>query len=201
MAKMTIEDKKVKTPEFRVSYPNVFRAKSFQNQEAKFSVVMLFPKKTDLSSLKKAAENAAIEKWGADRKKWPKVMKSPFRDGDEERADTKGYKDAIFITASSKQKPGVVNQKRERIEETDEPGFYAGCYARAVLIAFAYDTAGNRGVSFSLQNLQKLRDGEPFTGRKAAEDEFDEVEDLSDKEEAYAGKADTSDDDSDDMGF
>jgi hypothetical protein len=153
--------------------------------------VMLFDKSADLSSLKKAALNAAIEKWGP-KEKHPKNLRSPFRDGSE-RADTPGYDDCIFISASSKNQPGLVNQKRQPI--LNERDFYAGCYARAEVLAFAYDKAGNKGVSFSLQNIQKLRDGEAFSGKKSAEKVFDEVEDDSDNSDNY------SDSDSADLGF
>lgn len=190
---ITIEDKKCMTPEFRTSYPNVFKAKSFEGQEPKYGLTMLFSKKADISKLKKAAFNAAVEKWGEDKAKWPKKLRLPFRDGDAEKADMKGYPGHIFVSASSKQKPGVVDQRREAI--LDEQAFYAGCYARATLIAFAYDRAGNVGVSFSLQNVQKLRDGERFSGRKAAEDEFDAVEDASDDASAYGKEAEA------DLGF
>lgn len=183
--KMPIEEKKAMTPEFRVSFPHVFEAHTgFEGQEPKFSIVMLFPKKVDLSALKKAAFNAAVEKFGP-KEKWPKNMRMPFRDGDE-KADLSGYEGTWFVTATSKQRPGVINQKREPITKEDE-SFYAGCYARATLIAFAYDKAGNKGVSFSLQNVQKLRDGEQFSGRRAAADEFDEVEDGSENADNYGG--------------
>lgn len=186
--KMEIEKKKATTPEFRVSFPHVFEKHSgFDGQEPKFSLVMLFPKNVDLKELRRAAFNAATEKWGP-KEKWPKNMRMPFRDGDE-KTDLNGYEGHFFVSASSKQKPQVVGNKKvdgafPRIEKEDEQ-FYAGCYARATLIAFAYDKMGNKGVSFSLQNVQKLRDGEQFSGRKNAEDEFDEVEDGSDNAENY----------------
>lgn len=195
--KMDITKKKCTTPEFRVSFPHVFEKHSgFEGQEAKYSCVMLFPKNTDLKGLKQAVHNAATEKWGA-KEKWPKGMRMPFRDGDE-KADLAGYEGHIFVSASSKQKPQVVSNKKvdgafPRIEKEDET-FYAGCYARATLIAFAYDKMGNKGVSFSLQNIQKLKDGEQFSGRKNADDEFDEVEDGSDNAENYGS-------DNADMGF
>lgn len=199
--KMDIEKKKVSgrdCPEFRVSFPHVFEKHSgFEGQEPKFSVVMLFSKKADLSALKRAVQNAAIEKWGP-KEKWPKNLRMPFRDGNE-KSDLQGYKDTIFISASSKQRPGVVDQRREPITEESE-GFYAGCYARASLIAFAYDTAGNKGVSFSLQNLQKLRDGEKFSGRRSAEEDFDSVEDGSDDASNYGSESDDESGD-DNFGF
>lgn len=181
--KMPIEKKKCMTPKFRVSYPAVFEAKAYEEGQApKYSLVMLFDKKADLKELKRAAENAAMEKFGPKEKR-PKNFRMPFRDGDEDRSDTPGYENSIFVTASSKQRPGVVDQQRTQL--ISEEDFYAGCYARATLIAFAYDTKGNKGVSFSLQNVQKLADGEKFSGRKNAEDEFDSVEDSSESSESY----------------
>jgi hypothetical protein len=167
----TMSSKKVMTPEFRVSFPNVFQPRSaFDGQEAKYSIVMLFSKKTDISALKKLAQAVAREKWGD---KIPKGMRNPFRDGDVEKEGMDGYAGCVFVTASSKTKPGLVDQSVQPIITGDD--FYAGCYARATVNAFAYDRAGNVGVSFGLQNIQKLRDGEPFSGRTKAEDEFSAV--------------------------
>lgn len=178
--------KKVLTPEFRVSFPAVFKAKSFEGQEPKYSITMLFDKKADLTGLKKAIQAAAVEKWGEDKAKWPKNLRTPLRDGDEKELD--GYAGHYFVNASSKQKPGLVNQKVEPIISEDD--FYAGCYARATLQAFAYDTAGNKGVSFGLQNIQKLRDGDTFSGRRRPSDEFTAVEDGSDDASNYENQDD-----------
>lgn len=183
VTKMDINLKKCVTPEFRVSFPAVFEAKSFKGQEAQFSVVMLFDKKTDLKELRKIALNAAEEKWGSDQKKWPKDFRRPFRDGDVEKPDTIGYPGTVFVSAKSKTQPGLVGPSRQPILNAKD--FYAGCYARAEVIAFAYDNIGN-GVSFSLQNIQKLRDGDSLSGRKNAEDVFDAVTDSSEDAASYA---------------
>jgi hypothetical protein len=164
---------KITTPEFRVSFPAVFKPKAFGEGEPKYSIVMLFDKKkADLSALKKAYAEAATAKWG-DKSKWPKNLRNPFRDGDE-KAETEGYEGCTFISASSKQRPGLVDQQLNPI--LTEDAFYGGCYARATLTAFAYDWMGNKGVSFGLQNIQKIRDGEAFSGRKRAEDDFEALE-------------------------
>lgn len=196
---VSIEDKKVKTPKFRVSFPNLDQPKSFQGQAAKYSITMLFPKDTDLTEMKRAAFKAKVEKWGKDKAKWPKRLKSPFRDGDAEKPEMKGYEGSIFVTASAKadNQPGMVDIDRQEITGKD---IYAGCYARAELIAFAYDTAGNMGISFSLQNIQKLGDGKKFSGKKDAKDVFESVEDQSEDADSY-DDADSSDDDSDGLGF
>jgi hypothetical protein len=170
MSKKTV----ILTPRFRVAFPHVFRPNPFGGGEPKYRLTMVFPKGTDLSALKAAAKAAAEEKWGANI---PKGLRSPFRDG-AEKAHVEGFgPDVIFISASSMQKPGLVDRvagpdgKPVPIEaETD---FYGGCFARATLTAFAYDNSGNKGVSFGLQNIQKLADGPSFTGRRKPEEDFD----------------------------
>lgn len=164
---------KVLTPKFRVSFPAVFVPRSpMDGAEPKYSVVMLFPKDADLSKLKKIAKDAVTEKWGD---KVPKNLRNPFRDGNEKELE--GYEGMIFVTASSKMKPGIVNANREPIISADD--FYAGCYARATVNAYAYDKNGNAGVAFGLKNIQKLEEGEPFSGRTKPEDDFDAVGDGS----------------------
>lgn len=173
----------VMTPEFRVSYPAVFKPQvNNLNGKSEFSVTMLFDKKADLAALKNAAKEAIEVKWGKDKAKWPKGLRLPFRDQAEKAKEVDGkqvlpagYEEgATFITARSNQRPGVIDRKKDDI--IDETEFYAGCYARATLRAYTYDQSGNRGVSFGLQNLQKLRDGERLGGRTAAQDDFSAVE-------------------------
>lgn len=191
--KMDISKKKVLTPKFRVSYPHLFEAHAFKDQEAKYSLTMLFDRATDLKELKRAVHNAIAEKYGPDKSDWPE-LRLPFRNGDKKK-DQEGYEGKIFVRATSKKKPGVIDQKKNRIE--DEEGLYAGCYARATLIAFCYENSGNEGVSFALQNVQKVGDGKAFSGRKAAEDEFDEVEDESDSESNF----ESEESEENDLGF
>jgi len=60
----------VMTPEFRMSFPKLFKAeKNDLNGKMEFSVTALFPKGADLSKLKAAAHAACVKKWGADPKK------------------------------------------------------------------------------------------------------------------------------------
>lgn len=54
----------------------------------------------------------------------------------------------------------------------DPSEVYSGCYMRATLTAYAYDKGGGKGVSFGLQNLMKVKDGEPLSSRATAENDF-----------------------------
>ena len=161
---------KITTPEFRVSFPSVFEARAFSEaQTKKFELTALFPVATDISALKALAVKVATEKWG---EKMPTTLRSPFRDGSE-KPDLEGYEGHVFVKMTSLQRPGVVDQNVQPIIEQGD--FYGGCYARATVTAFAYDKAGNKGVSFGLQNVQKLRDGDAFSGRGKPEDDFEAV--------------------------
>ena len=165
-----MQSENLMTSEFRVSYPSVFEPKlNDLNGKMEYSLVALFPKGADLSALKTAAEKAIIAKWGADRAKWPKNLRTPFRDQGEKESD--GYvPGAIFVTLKSNQKPGVVDANVQPV--IDPSQIYAGCYGRATVRAYAYSNKGNNGVAFGLQNFQKTRDGESLTGRMKPEQEF-----------------------------
>jgi hypothetical protein len=169
------------TPQFRASYVQIFRPRKNElNGEMEYSVVAIFPKDADLKPLHDAAKAAIVEKWGNDPAKWPKPLRSPIRKNEEREKEGKlpdGYEaGGHFITLKAKQKPGLVDQKLQTI--IDETKVYSGCFMRAQVRAYAYDAKGNRGVSFGLQNLQFMADGEPLSGRMRAEDAFEPVADA-----------------------
>jgi hypothetical protein len=190
---MAIEKKtnvmKVVTPKFRLSFPELFEPKAFENQAAKYSCQMLFDKKTDLSSLKNVVKKAIKDKWGENP---PKGLTLPFKDGNEK--DLEGYQDMIVVSAASKFRPQVVDQKLEAILTADD--IYAGCYARAAVNAYAWEYKNakgqvmKRGVSFNLESLQKLAEGERFVKRPDASETFDSVDDGSDDVSNYASDDD-----------
>jgi hypothetical protein len=172
---------KVVTGKVRLSYAHLFTPKAIEEgQEPKYSVCLLIPK-SDTATVKKI--NAAIEaakKAGEkilvnQNGKMPTNLKMPLRDGDEERADAPEYAGHWFINANSAQKPGVVDQNVNPV--LDQSEVYSGCYARASINFFAFNKAGNKGIGCGLNNVQKLADGEPLSGRTRAEDDFDAVDD------------------------
>jgi hypothetical protein len=172
------------TPVFVGSFPNILEPKLNElNDKMEYSIVALFPKGADLSKLQAAAKEVIEKKWGTDKKKWPKNLRSPFRDqGEREKENDDGKmvlppgheKGAIFMNFKTKDKPGVVDAKNQPIIDSSE--VYAGAKYRASVRPFAYDTKGNCGVSFGLQNIQKVGEGESLSGRVKAEDEFAPIE-------------------------
>lgn len=159
------------TPKARISFPQLFTAKAPPGSDkAKFSVSLLIPANHDLSLLKQAAEKCAKEKWGD---KLPAKLKNPFLKAED--FEYEGYEAGwTLLRATSMSKPGMVDAAANNVDE--ESQVYPGRWCVASLRPFAYDTNGNRGVSFGLQNIQLLDHDDPIGGRARAENEFEAVD-------------------------
>lgn len=180
------EQKKIRTPEFRASFAHVFKAQRTPSGDERFSVVMLFPKNADLSGLKQLAYEAACKKFGKDAIDGKKIkgLRSPFRDGEEKSDKYDGYEGMIFVTASTKNKPKVVDKDPSVLLHGDSE-FYSGCYGRAMVNAYAYDNKGNKGVAFGLISIQKTRDGEAFGMSSNPEEDYDNLSDDGQSSQDY----------------
>ena len=175
------EPRKVIAGPVRLSYANVWEPKSINGGTEKYSVSLIIPKSdTETVDAINAAIDAAIRegahKFGG---KIPNraALKLPLRDGDLER-DDEAYKGCWFVNANSTTAPQIVDQRVRLILERSE--IYSGVYARVSLSFYAFNSNGNRGIACGLNNLQKLRDGEPLGGRASAESDFstDDDEDF-----------------------
>lgn len=182
MAKFNNPMKVITGVNTRWSYCNVWEAKSINGGTPKFSISLIIPK-SDTQTVKKieAAIQAAYEEGEAKLKGNGKsvpalsAIKTPLRDGDMERPDDPAYADSYFINANSTTAPGIVDADRQPILERSE--VYSGVYGRASINLYAFNSNGNRGIACGLNNLQKIRDGEPLGGRTRAEDDFADLDD------------------------
>jgi hypothetical protein len=177
--KNAVNPTKVVTGVARLSYANIWQAKSINGGAPKFSTSVLIPKSDKATLAKvKAAIQAAYEegegKLKGNGKTVPALsaLKTPLRDGDTERPDDEAYAGHFFVNANSNTAPGVVDIGRQPILDTSE--IYSGVYARVSLSFYAFNSNGNRGIACGLQNIQKIRDGESLGGRTKAEDDFDD---------------------------
>jgi len=181
---------RVTTPKGRVSFPHCFIPRApMQGADEKYSITILIPKSENIDAIKALRNKAVTDKW-PDETKRPKNIHNPIKDGDTDvMNDGSLRKDKYpelaghwLITASRSKKTGrpkVVDQAmQEIIEESD---LYAGCYARMSIHAFAYAPTKDKpqmkyGVSFGLNNVQKLAEGEPLGGMSSKpEDDFEPV--------------------------
>ena len=174
---MATNPTKVITGTVRFSYVSVFEAKAMNEGETpKYGLCILIPK-SDTATLKKINEAiAAAKEQGkatiADKNgRVPANLKTPLRDGDEERPDSPDFANCYFLNASSLRKPGVVDKDLNPILDRDE--FYSGCYGRASINFYAYNFNNvSKGIAAGLNNLQKLKDGEPLAGGSSADEDF-----------------------------
>lgn len=154
--------REIVTPEFRISFPSLFKPEAREGQEPKYKITMLFPAAAApaLEPLYQRCREAIAAKW-PDMASRPKNIRNPFRSGDE-KAHLAGYPGTIFATAVARvdNKPRVVGPDHADI--IDPGKVYAGSYARAVLEIYAYSRNGNNGVGIGVVMVQWLRDGEPF---------------------------------------
>lgn len=166
----------------RWSYVNAWEAKSINGSTPKFSVSLIIPKSDTVTvqEIKAAIEAAYHEgesKLKGNGKTVPPLVaiKNPLRDGDTERPDDPAYANSYFINANSTTAPGIVDADRQPILTRSE--VYSGVYGRASISFFAFNSNGNRGIACGLNNLQKIRDGEPLGGRASAESDFADEDD------------------------
>lgn len=166
---------KVITGMVRFCFARVFEPVA--NEEGgtpKYSVCLLIPKsdKATVSKVRKAME-AAKQAYKADlqdkKGNIPDDLNLALRDGDTER-DSPEFEGHFFINATSKFKPGIVDKDLNPILSREE--FYSGCFGRASINFYGYAKNGNKGIAASLNNLQKLRDGDPLSGGASAESDF-----------------------------
>lgn len=178
MSKKQINPMKVITgKDTRWSYANVWEARAINGGTPKFSVSLIIPKSDTVTVGKiKAAIEAAYKegegKLKGNSKSVPPLsaIKTPLRDGDTERPDDPAYKGSYFLNANSSTAPGIVDADCEPILQRSE--VYSGVYGRASINFYAFNTNGNRGIAVGLNNLQKIRDGEPLGGKASAESDF-----------------------------
>ncbi len=170
----------ITTGKVRFSYCSLFepRAAVAGGQET-YSVTLLIDKgdKFTLDKIKAAIEEAKqnyLQKNSG--KKLPSNLKTTLHDGDGERPNGGEFgpecAGCYVITVSSKNKPVLVDKNKTPI--TDPQDLYSGCYGRAIINFFVYDTNGNKGISAGLNGVMKLHDGEPLSGGVVTDDDWDD---------------------------
>lgn len=161
----------------RFSYEHVWEPSAIdEGSEKKFSVSCIIPKSdkktidTVKAAIKAAYDLGVTSKFNG---KKPSSWKNPLRDGDLDRAEDDAYQDAMFVNASCKTRPGVVDKNRQPITVQEE--FYSGCYGYVSINFYPFNKP-NVGVAAGLNNVMKVKDGDPLGGRASAESDFAEID-------------------------
>ncbi len=188
------ERKRLLTPTFRVSFPDVFVKRVFQGQgeeSGRYACAALFSgfEVKDGRTIIKApaawsekdqakwnaivaeCNRVAIEAFKKPMKDLDRgVYKLPFHRGEEKEYDGYGPGVVYFTMSAKNRRPGIINRANEPIVQGGAEEFYAGCYARASVTPFA--NVQWKSLSLGLNNLQKLADGPRLDAFSSAEDDF-----------------------------
>ena len=170
---------KVLTNECRLSYSHLNQPYAqTPTSDPKYSVTLLIPKSdtTTVENIRQSIEAAAKDGQG---RLWngvrPPVLPTPLHDGDGVRENGTPFgpecKGHWVMTASSKQKPGVVHISDVKTGLAPQD-VYSGMYGRVTINFFPYNSNGKRGVGCGLGNVLKTRDGEPLGGGASPEADF-----------------------------
>lgn len=200
---------KVKLEGVRLSFPDLFEAKSINDSEPKFACSLLLDKEADseqIAGLKSHIWNLMKAKWGADESKAlikKRKISTCLHEGAEKDYD--GYDESnMFVTTSSKTRPHVVDRARAPLTKEDSIP-YAGCYVNAVIILWVQDNQWGKKVNAEIKGVQFVKDGEPFGAPPFnPEEEFEELEKSDPKskgKKAGASEGAEPDDDGDDIPF
>jgi hypothetical protein len=156
----------------RLSFPSLFKPKSIQGSEPKYSASFLIEKDDpQLAGLRAAIQKTINDKWEKNR---PKGIKICLHNGDEKEYD--GYTEGImFLNSSSARRPTVIDRDKSRLTEEDGRP-YAGCYVNAIVRLWAQDNQFGKRINAELCGVQFAAEGEAFGGGKpVTADDFDEV--------------------------
>lgn len=167
----------------RLSFPALFEPRAIEEgKEPTYQATFILDNQTHgalIDKLEAAIDRVALDEF---KRKEPR-MKSCLHDGSESALD--GFGDGtMFIRASRKNRPAVVDRELNTLAK-DDPGVpYAGCFVNASLRLFAWShKTGGKGVSAELRGVQFLKDGESFgAGPIIPEKEFSKIdEEVGDK--------------------
>lgn len=200
---------KAMSPVFRTAFVRLFDNPQVDDKDPNrktWSVNAILKDPADKKPFQKLFNDAAKKMWGdkAGTMVKHKSFGNPFKDGGE-MMDREGNLYAGFEEGqvclklnTSQGAPGVVDRSNRKIvdkngatvtdkesgaqEEIEANAVYSGCWMRATFTAQAYDRSDGFGISFKLENLQKIRDDEKLGGggRAKAEDDFEPIDDLGD---------------------
>lgn len=155
----------VLTPTAVVVYPRV-DGKADKEGKVQYSVTLVIPKSANIAELETLVKETREAKFP---KIAEKLLLLPILDGDLKDTDKYPFMaDSWVINCKSNFPFTIVNDKKQEILDLKSE-IYGGIKGRAVVTAYGYDFKGKKGISFGIQALQKLEDGEKIGGFNAIE--------------------------------
>jgi len=176
----------------RLSFPKLWKPEaSIEGSVPKYGAAFLMDPssetgKRNIKKIEAAVKRAADKTWAEKADKVRKTLdsdRSGLRDGDTATNSDGdvygGYEDMVFISASNRRRPQVLNRDKSPLVEEDGV-LYGGCYVDAVVSVWATSDKklGGNGIFCTLELVRFRKDGEPFgAGPIDADDYLDDLDD------------------------
>ena len=186
MAEKVARSENTTTPEVRVTFPNIFKCRSYQGGKPAKDITLLFDKKNEehktwLRGFKAQIDAVLAEQWpdpkdrprrcvwgddtypikDADKNKNQKGI--PFAESYPERAGHFFIKAVKYPNDSNPNADmPIVDSHKAEILNAGE--IYSGCYCKVNLNCSARTRTDNPGISVWLNGVQKIKDGERIGG-------------------------------------
>lgn len=195
---MSITSDIIKLQNVRLSFPHLFKAKSFDaKQEPKFQATFLLdPSDKEhakaIKAIKAAAKDVLSQKFSEVPDKDELKFCYGLADKHPKKKKYEGYEGMFYISTSNTIAPTTLDRTKKDVIEQDGV-LYAGCYVNTNITLWPQDhPTGGKGVNANLRIVQFFRDGEAFGTSKAKADEMDEV-DIDDDDDAATDDWDDDD--------
>lgn len=155
--------------------------------------------KVNIEKMEDAIDHAIANHAWKDGKK-PKFSeaKLPLRDGNNHDYD--GYEDMMYVSASNKKKPRILDIDKLDVQEGDDGAPYSGCLVDAIVRVWAQDNKWGKRINASLEGVRFRDDGDAFGAAPLDPDEFDDDEDDRGSSRRSSSKRKHDEDDGDDRG-
>ena len=173
---MASKPNQVITEKVRISYADqLYTPKANDKGVLKYGCAIMIPKsdKATYARILAAAESVKRKAVPGKDEAFYKAPPRTLHDGDGVKPNSgEPYgpeaKGCWVMNLSANDRPGVVDAELSPMVEK----IYSGDYIRADLGGFWFETSGNKGVSFGINNVQFLERGERIDGRQDARDAF-----------------------------
>lgn len=166
----------------RWSFLHIWEPVSISGERPKYSITLVIKKdSSDMDLIRdtiKSVYKNSTQVLASETGNIPALatLRLPIRDGDIDRPGDSSYENCYYINAYSTRSPGIVDENLNEI--TDRSQVYSGCYGRASVSFYAFNTGETAGIACSINNLQKISDGENYdkvtSSTSSAADDFKE---------------------------
>ena len=167
-------NRRIFIPEMRVSFPHLFQPRKVNETDtkARYSCTFLVPKGHPvLQEIAQAITEITAEAFPNGPP--GNLRQPPWVDGDTATNASEHHPGHVVVRSASTTKPYAVDQNVNPI--IDPSKFYSGCVCNGAISVYNYKPQPTPGITFGLDGVQFVRDGERLDGRPEADQLFKPV--------------------------